>query len=148
MEDIVPLIVVLFQLEAQDIEVCEQLYKALVDSLAGNSTYCHRIYFDDDFSRYLIVREKFEHLSQGTTGLSCWQASCDLANYLLKFNHEAFCANDVLELGAGCGLVGIALAATGCPRTVTLSDGSEDVLSLIRDNISINFSQVLTTMLK
>lgn len=70
------------------------------------------------------------------------QASCDLANYLLKYGRDYINGSNILELGAGCGLLGIALAVSGFIKSVTLSDGNDDVLNVIRDNIRSNFSEV------
>lgn len=48
----------------------------------------------------------------------------------------------VLELGAGCGLVGIALAIAGLAKSITISDGNADVFKLLKHNISTNLSNV------
>lgn len=74
--------------------------------------------------------------------MTCLQASCDLANYLLKHGRAYISGKNILELGAGCGLLGIALAASGFAKNITLSDGNDDVLNIIRDNIRSNFPKV------
>ncbi|KAK6101682.1 putative methyltransferase family protein [Brugia pahangi] len=127
------------QLEVRHAEIGWQLYICLTNSMMDNTLYVDRIFFDDSFTKYIILQENRSHLSQGTTGLSCWQASCDLANYLLKYGRDYISGNNVLELGAGCGLLGIALAAVGFVKSITLSDGNIDVLNVIRDNIQLNF---------
>ncbi|VDK70277.1 unnamed protein product [Litomosoides sigmodontis] len=129
------------QLEMRHVEISWQLYNCLTNSMLDNTVYVDRIYFDEPFSKCIIVQENRYQLSQGTTGLSCWQASCDLANYLLKYGRDYINGNNILELGAGCGLLGIALAASGFVKSVTLSDGNDDVLNVIRDNIRSNFSE-------
>ncbi|VDK62345.1 unnamed protein product [Onchocerca ochengi] len=129
------------QLELRHAEIGWQLYSCLTDSMMDNATHADRIYFDESFLKYIIVQENRYQLSQGTTGLSCWQASCDLANYLLKHGRRYINGSNILELGAGCGLLGIALAAFDCAKSITLSDGNDDVLNLIRDNIRSNFSK-------
>ncbi|KAM3723552.1 Uncharacterized protein ACO02O_06760 [Dirofilaria immitis] len=129
------------QLELRHIEIGWQLYNCLTDSMMDNAAYADRMYFDETFSKYIIVQENRYQLSHGTTGLSCWQASCDLANYLLKHGHGYVSESNILELGAGCGLLSIALAAFGFARSITFSDGNDDVLNIIRDNIRSNFSK-------
>ncbi|MCP9259451.1 hypothetical protein DINM_002395 [Dirofilaria immitis] len=128
-------------LELRHIEIGWQLYNCLTDSMMDNAAYADRMYFDETFSKYIIVQENRYQLSHGTTGLSCWQASCDLANYLLKHGHGYVSESNILELGAGCGLLSIALAAFGFARSITFSDGNDDVLNIIRDNIRSNFSK-------
>uniref|UniRef100_A0A0R3RTD8 FAM86 domain-containing protein n=1 Tax=Elaeophora elaphi TaxID=1147741 RepID=A0A0R3RTD8_9BILA len=127
------------QLEMRCVEIGWQLYSCLTNSMMDNTEYVDRIYFDESFSKYIIVQENRYQLSQGTTGLSCWQASCDLANYLLKYGRDYINGSNILELGAGCGLLGIALAASGLAKNITLSDGNDGVLKVIRDNIRSNF---------
>lgn len=78
-----------------------------------------------------------------TYKLSCFQASCDLANYLLKHGRDYISGSNILELGAGCGLLGIALGASSFVKSITLSDGCVDVLNVIRNNIRSNFSEVI-----
>ncbi|VBB27878.1 unnamed protein product [Acanthocheilonema viteae] len=129
------------QLEMRHAEIGWQLYSCLTNSMIHNTVYVDRIYFDESFSKCIIVQENRYQLSQGTTGLSCWQASCDLANYLLKHGRDYINGSNILELGAGCGLLGIALAASGFAKSVTLSDGNVDVLNVIHDNIRSNFSK-------
>ncbi|EFO27205.2 membrane protein, variant [Loa loa] len=129
------------QLEIRHAEIGWQLYSCLTNSIMDKTAHVDRVYFDEYFSKYIIVQENRYQLSQGTTGLSCWQASCDLANYLLKHGRDYISGRNILELGAGCGLLGIALAASGFTKSITLSDGCVDVLNVIRDNIWSNFSE-------
>ncbi|CAG9539091.1 unnamed protein product [Cercopithifilaria johnstoni] len=132
---------VIEQLEMRHAEIDWQLYNCLTNSMMDSTIYVDRIYFDELFSKCIIVQENRHQLSQGTTGLSCWQASCDLANYLLKQGRDYINGNNILELGAGCGLLGIALAASGFAKSVTLSDGNVHVLNIILKNIQSNFSE-------
>uniref|UniRef100_A0A915Q2W6 FAM86 N-terminal domain-containing protein n=1 Tax=Setaria digitata TaxID=48799 RepID=A0A915Q2W6_9BILA len=118
---------ILCGLETRHAEIGWQLYRCLTDSMI-DTVRVDRIYFDDFFSNDFL------------------QASCDLANYLLKYGRDYISDNNILELGAGCGLLGIALAASGIVKSVTLSDGNNDVLDVIRHNIRANFSEDCDTM--
>lgn len=55
------------------VEIDWQLYTCLTNSMMDNIMHVDRIYFDEAFSKYIIVQECRYQLSQGTTGLSCWQ---------------------------------------------------------------------------
>eukprot|EP01100_Stratorugosa_tubuloviscum_P015899 TRINITY_DN966_c0_g2_i1.p1 TRINITY_DN966_c0_g2~~TRINITY_DN966_c0_g2_i1.p1 ORF type:complete len:338 (-),score=158.53 TRINITY_DN966_c0_g2_i1:137-1150(-) len=78
-----------------------------------------------------------------TLGLTVWDGSLVLAKYLEKLfgiggsQQGWLIGKQVLELGAGCGLVGIALAFLGAH--VTLTDFSPDVLQQLKENIDLNF---------
>ncbi|VDK46256.1 unnamed protein product [Anisakis simplex] len=122
-------------------EVCDGLYEAVTRSMDTSADYGHRLYLSGSGKRFIVLKEKNEQLSLGTTGLSCWQASCDLAHYLLGVGSSYLQGRNVLELGAGCGFCGIALAASAMPRSVTLTDCNAHVLTLLRQNVENNFSE-------
>lgn len=77
--------------------------------------------------------------SNGTTGLVTWPPSLLLIEYLfeIKFNGMD---KRVLELGSGCGLLGLWLKHLGA--TVTCSDYHPMVLDLLQKNIKLNESKV------
>lgn len=72
------------------------------------------------------------------TGGRLWAGSILLARWVLSLLEEKVFASDarVLEIGAGTGFAGIALAKTGV-RTV-LSEREPALLQLLQDNISTN----------
>uniref|UniRef100_A0A915N0E7 Complex 1 LYR protein domain-containing protein n=1 Tax=Meloidogyne javanica TaxID=6303 RepID=A0A915N0E7_MELJA len=98
---------------------------------------------------YLVICQNIQNISKGTTGLCCWQASFALADFLfLSFstNLLAYLSNAkyILELGAGCGLVGILLAKQfylnkNKEIKLILSDSDNFVLELLNKNIKLNF---------
>lgn len=58
--------------------------------MMDNAVYADRIYFDELFSKYIIVQENRYQLSEGTTGLSCWQVFCvSLKIFLINRSHLA-----------------------------------------------------------
>ncbi|VDN52340.1 unnamed protein product [Dracunculus medinensis] len=130
-------------LEEKGIEVYDKIYYAYLN-VQFNSTnhYCHRIFLNRDLSRFIALKEEEAQLSKGTTGLCCWQSACHLAHYFLGKGSNSVRGKHVLELGAGCGLVGIALAIAGLAKSITISDGNADVFKLLKHNISTNLSNV------
>lgn len=69
------------------------------------------------------------------TGLIVWPASRVLAWYLKQ--SDVVRGHHVLELGAGCGLTGLAAHSFGA-ASVTLTDGSADVVKLLNQTCSLN----------
>uniref|UniRef100_A0A0M3IFS5 FAM86 domain-containing protein n=1 Tax=Ascaris lumbricoides TaxID=6252 RepID=A0A0M3IFS5_ASCLU len=130
------------KLESTDkVELCDGLYEAIARSMSTSAEYGHRICLSGSGRRFIVLKERNEQLSLGTTGLSCWKASCDLTHYLLGVGASFVQGRNVLELGAGCGLCGITLAASGLTNSVTLTYCNKHVLGLIEENLCNNFSQ-------
>jgi len=77
--------------------------------------------------------------SGGTTGLRTWEAALHLATHLCASRGSSTIRDrNVIELGAGTGLVSI-LASKNCgARQVLATDGSRGVVSAIRGNIARN----------
>ena len=74
------------------------------------------------------------------TGGIVWETSVLLLNYLLwKNKKEASFLRDkrIVEVGAGCGLLGIGLAASCDPRRVILTETSQ-VLTNLEANVKMN----------
>jgi predicted nicotinamide N-methyase len=71
------------------------------------------------------------------TGLSIWGSAAPLLRHLQNSNVLAERGNslNVLELGAGCGKLGLGLAAAGA--TVVLTDHS-DAIGWLQKNVSLN----------
>lgn len=94
--------------------------------------YVERLYLTSSGDEILSqFSESVNQLSMGTTGLSVWQASCDLSNLF-----QLIPTNDyerVIELGSGCGVSGISVAKmSGCE--VVLTDYDDNVLQLLKEN--------------
>lgn len=70
-------------------------------------------------------------------GLKIWEAGWYLTEYIVT--HPSVFANQtVLELGAGVGFTGLALAAAAAPKRVILSDYSAMVMQNLRYNAEVN----------
>ncbi|PHH82981.1 hypothetical protein CDD82_4095 [Ophiocordyceps australis] len=73
----------------------------------------------------------------GTTGLRTWEAALHLGQYLSQ-NPQVVAGRRVLELGAGTGYLSMLCAKYLSPAHVTLSDGSDDVVSSFANNLLLN----------
>jgi len=80
-----------------------------------------------------ILEQPFLLVSGGTTGLKTWEASLLLTEYLFTQDLKG---KDVLELGAGTGLVSITAAKLGAQ--VLATDGSPTVIETLSNNASLN----------
>ncbi|ELR20740.1 uncharacterized protein ACA1_054860 [Acanthamoeba castellanii str. Neff] len=88
----------------------------------------------------VFVREDHEIVPHGQV----WEGSVEMARWICAHYHERFRTGSglvrprVLELGSGCGLPGLVLAALGAQ--VTLSDRSEGALNNLVHNVGVNMS--------
>lgn len=73
----------------------------------------------------------------GTTGLRTWEAAIHLGQYLCV-NPQLVKGQRVLELGAGTGFLSILCAKYLAAAHVMASDGSDDVVNHLPDNIFLN----------
>ncbi|RCN36685.1 hypothetical protein ANCCAN_17443 [Ancylostoma caninum] len=127
-------------MDRSGIEILDVLYAACASCMLDSAEYSFRIFLTQNLDDVLVVlRESNQQLCYGTTGLSLWQASCDLANFLCCFTNMS--NKNVLELGAGCGLTGIAIARTFSGCSVTLSDYDPKVLSQLEFNVGENMDK-------
>lgn len=88
-------------------------------------------------SSTVLLREKPNILvSEGSTGHRTWEAALALADYILRHdNSEA--PSQVVELGAGTGLVGFVSAAKYSSQVI-VTDGDDQVVSYLEGNINLN----------
>ncbi|KAF2675555.1 hypothetical protein BT63DRAFT_420753 [Microthyrium microscopicum] len=76
--------------------------------------------------------------SSGTTGLRTWEAALYLSEYLASEGMKYIRGQNVLELGAGTGLVSIVCSKYLEASCVLATDGSEDVVLAMEDNAFLN----------
>jgi len=90
----------------------------------------------------LIFKETFEH-----TGTRIWDGAWLHRTWALR-NPSVFRGRSVVELGAGCGLLGVSVACHCGPTSVTMTDfrghfeSSHTVMDLLRDNVAGNLAKV------
>ena len=90
----------------------------------------------------LIFKETFEH-----TGTRIWDGAWLHRAWALK-RGDLFEGRSVLELGAGCGMLGVSVACACHPKSVTLTDfrghfeSSQTVMHCLRENVSHNVTRV------
>lgn len=75
---------------------------------------------------------------QGTTGLRTWEAALHLGKYLALHGENLIKGKNILELGAGTGLVSLFTAKYLEPSYVAVTDGDEAVVDSINTNLYLN----------
>ncbi|XP_017871492.1 PREDICTED: protein-lysine N-methyltransferase EEF2KMT [Drosophila arizonae] len=120
--------------------LCGQLAKTSLDAAPAPSIYAYKHYMLQS-EEHITLRESTSFVCEGTTGLCTWEAALALADYLLE--HPSLLeGKNVLELGAGTGLLGILLKhkALKLPvGQVVITDGSSACVKLMQENICLNF---------
>lgn len=76
----------------------------------------------------------------GTTGLRTWEAALHLGSYLVSCPETAALirGKNVLELGAGTGLLSIMCAGCLAAKHVYATDGDDGVVEALKENAAIN----------
>ena len=73
---------------------------------------------------------------QDTTGLSIWSAAIVCARWMLT---KSWTNSSILELGAGCGVPGLAIASSNPPpKKVYVTDLNPDTVENLKHNIDLN----------
>eukprot|EP01137_Pigoraptor_chileana_P026582 Opistho-2@601 len=133
------------RIEESSHAVADELYEAYVDLLRPIHTdsgpeWCYKRYacsLDGRQCSEITLRESTQLLSRGTTGLSTWEASFCLSEFVLWKTSE-FAHKTVVELGAGLGLAGIVAGLVAGADHVTLTDFDPTVLECLAFNVSLN----------
>jgi protein-lysine N-methyltransferase EEF2KMT len=77
--------------------------------------------------------------SAGATGLRTWESAIHLSSFLAFETGSVFIKDkQVLELGAGTGLVSILCAKYMQPKFIRCTDGNEGAVDVIRENLFVN----------
>ncbi|CAF1045108.1 unnamed protein product [Adineta ricciae] len=125
-----------------NLEVNSRWYELIAEFAgrgASEQEWCHTIFILDN-NQFVIHRQSTALLSHGLTGLSSWPASIFLGDYLM--NRIDLVRNKrIIELGAGSGLLGLALLKySNDISSYTFTDYSPMILNLLRQNALLNYS--------
>lgn len=119
-----------------------ELYAALVAvPESGEADFCYKSYCINPHNSFVTLKESTKLISQGTTGLTTWQAAFYLVEWASSGNNmQFFRGKSILELGAGLGFTGIALCLLCHPSRYTFTDCHDDVLHVLKENVGFNLS--------
>jgi predicted nicotinamide N-methyase len=87
--------------------------------------------------RITLLESRFLLAAAGTTGLRTWEASLHLGQYLCA-NPGIIRGRRVLDLGTGTGYLSVLCAKHLGAEHVVASDGSDDVINHLPDNLFLN----------
>ncbi|XP_046395614.1 protein-lysine N-methyltransferase EEF2KMT [Ischnura elegans] len=107
------------KMEESNAEVCDEIYEVYCRLLGsgGNHENCLQDKHYRHFAlgkTYISLQESTSIISEGTTGLYAWQASMALAEWCLKHKETYLKGKNILELGSGVGLTGLACLLSTC----------------------------------
>lgn len=110
---------------------------ASTDLTAMSAGMCFKTYtLDKEQYTRVVLKEEQMMISHGTTGLQTWIASLYLSDFFIE-HPDIIRSRNVLELGAGCGLLGFVCAAMGATH-VQSTDFSPMVMKLLEENRELN----------
>jgi hypothetical protein len=81
-----------------------------------------------------------------STGLTIWRASEHLCEFMIN-NPQIFLNKSVCELGCGLGMVSILLDKMDVCESIIATDGDDDTMDLLHENIKITGSTIQATKL-
>lgn len=123
--------------EATTTEPLDELYDALGEVLgAEKESVCYKSYLLPSGDA-VSLSESMAVVSEGTTGLVTWEAALYLAEWAME-NPQVFADRNVLELGSGVGLTGVAVCRSCAPHRYVFSDCHPSVLKQLRNNVRLN----------
>ena len=85
----------------------------------------------------LKIKEQTLFKADGGEGLHLWEASIVLSRYSLKHS-QYFQNRKIIELGCGCGLLGISILKEIQVEKYSFSDYNSSVLNNLKDNLKLN----------
>lgn len=94
----------------------------------------------DENASITLLENRFLIAASGTTGLRTWEAALHMGQFLCQ-NPDLVHQKRVLELGAGTGYLSILCSRHLGATHVIASDGSDDVVNNLPDNLFLNSLQ-------
>jgi hypothetical protein len=76
--------------------------------------------------------------AEDTTGYAIWAASLVMAQWMASMPPQRFDQKNVLELGAGCGVPGLAVAKSSQAANVIITDLNPTTVDNLRTNVGLN----------
>lgn len=110
---------------------------------ASDEKFSYRHFRLIEFDVGVILKEATSNITDGTTGLSVWDAAMALIEWII-FNRHHFEEANVVELGSGTGLCGMLLKKVCAKTRLILTDGNDRVLDCLRENVNNNFGDEKT----
>lgn len=87
--------------------------------------------------KHIFLNEQTLFKANGDEGLHLWESSVVFSRYINKYK-DLFSDKNIIELGSGCGLLGLScLMFTNC-KHLTFSDYQDSVLNNLIGNIQTN----------
>ncbi|XP_078042175.1 protein-lysine N-methyltransferase EEF2KMT [Augochlora pura] len=122
-------------------KVHDDLYTAYCDliSTPQNELIHYRHFFincNDSYDR-ITLQESTNIISEGTTGLCCWQGALELGKWCIE-NKPEFRNKVILELGCGVGLTGLSVIKNCSPNRYIFTDCHKSVLEMVCTNVKLN----------
>lgn len=95
---------------------------------------------------YIFIAESPNIISaNGSTGHRTWEAAFALSDYILSgfaqspsVLSSSWTPSSIIELGAGTGLTGLVAASYFRSQTLVLTDGDDDVVNGLENNVELN----------
>ncbi|EGC36115.1 hypothetical protein DICPUDRAFT_32345, partial [Dictyostelium purpureum] len=118
-------------------EVNESILEKYLEIINGGGVtdeieYCWKSYFVED--KWVVLKNENTY---NLVGMTTWGAAYLLSDFILQ-NKSLFENKNILELGSGTGLAGIALDYVKPLKKVILTDYSPKVLKNLKENIELN----------
>lgn len=81
-----------------------------------------------------------------STGIVCLWPAEEVLTYFCARHPDIFRGKTIVELGSGCGLGGLAIAACTDAAEVVITDGNSQVVDYVKHNITANASAFGSTV--
>mmetsp|Transcript_5410 Transcript_5410/g.7819 ORF Transcript_5410/g.7819 Transcript_5410/m.7819 type:complete len:453 (+) Transcript_5410:25-1383(+) len=109
----------------------------LIISFRADNQHDNSEFIDEKEVTVLIQQVTLRQGAQEDVGFVLWPSSVVLARWIL-YNPDLIQDKSILELGAGCGLVGLLAAKIQKRGSITLSDFNPIIIKNLKRNIELN----------